>query len=98
MGGSDYIQIGQYFHTVLIHDVPQLTLLIKSQMRRFITLIDTLYDNRVRVVISADVPLDILFSFTDKPADIGDDQRMLMDDLKLTVVSYVLLIRQFNSR
>ena len=86
MGGSDYIQIGQFFHTVLIHDVPQLTLQIKSQMRRFITLIDTLYDNRVRVVISAEVPLDHLFNFSDKPTDFGDDQRMLMDDLKLTTV------------
>ncbi|XP_013106442.2 putative ATPase N2B [Stomoxys calcitrans] len=84
LGGSDYIQIGQFFHTVLIHNVPQLTLLLKSQMRRFITLIDTLYDNRVRVVISADVPLDQLFCFSDKPKDFADDQRMLMDDLKLT--------------
>lgn len=83
LGGSDYIQIGQFFHTVLIHNVPQLTLQIKSQMRRFITLIDTLYDNRVRVVISAEVPLDKLFNFSDKPNDIGDDHRMLMDDLKL---------------
>ncbi|XP_065367368.1 putative ATPase N2B [Calliphora vicina] len=83
LGGSDYIQIGQFFHTVLIHNVPQLTLLMKSQMRRFITLIDTLYDNRVRVVLSAEVPLDQLFNFSDKPTDIADDQRMLMDDLKL---------------
>lgn len=83
LGGSDYIQIGQFFHTVLIHNVPQLTLQIKSQMRRFITLIDTLYDNRVRVVISAEVPLDKLFNFSDKPNDMADDQRMLMDDLKL---------------
>ncbi|XP_023307218.2 putative ATPase N2B [Lucilia cuprina] len=83
LGGSDYIQIGQFFHTVLIHNVPQLTLQMKSQMRRFITLIDTLYDNRVRVVMSAEAPLDKLFNFSDKPTDIADDQRMLMDDLKL---------------
>lgn len=56
-------------------------------MRRFITLIDTLYDNRVRVVVSAEVPLDQLFSFIDKPNGIGDEQRMLMDDLKLSSVS-----------
>lgn len=78
---------------MLIHNVPQMTLLIKSQMRRFITLIDTLYDNRVRVVISAEVPLDQLFNFSDKPdgKPLADEQRMLMDDLKLTVVSKMYL-------
>lgn len=49
LGASDYLQISQYFHTVLIRDVPQLNLDTKSQARRFITLIDTLYDNKVRV-------------------------------------------------
>lgn len=49
LAASDYIQIAQFFHTVLIKDVPQLDLNSKSQARRFITLIDTLYDNKVRV-------------------------------------------------
>lgn len=35
------------FHTIIIRDVPELSLKLKSQARRFITLIDTLYDNRV---------------------------------------------------
>lgn len=47
LGASDYIEICQAFHTVIIRDVPQLNLKLKSQARRFITLIDTLYDNRV---------------------------------------------------
>jgi peroxisome-assembly ATPase len=49
LGASDYLQLTQYFHTILIRDIPQLNLRLKSQTRRFITLIDTLYDNRVRV-------------------------------------------------
>ncbi|EDW74404.1 uncharacterized protein Dwil_GK21407 [Drosophila willistoni] len=83
LAGSDYLQISQFFHTVLIRDVPQLNLNIKSQIRRFITLIDTLYDNRVRVVISADKPLDELFDFTDSSTNISDTDRVLMDDLKI---------------
>ncbi|ALC42484.1 CG8520 [Drosophila busckii] len=83
LAGSDYLQISQFFHTVLIRDVPQLNLDVKSQMRRFITLIDTLYDNRVRVVISADKPLDSLFQMTDNPGTISDTDRVLMDDLKI---------------
>ncbi|XP_037955727.1 putative ATPase N2B [Teleopsis dalmanni] len=83
LASSDYIQIAQFFHTILIRDVPELNLHKKSQMRRFITLIDTLYDNRVRVVISAEKPLDNLFNVIDKPTDLADDQRVLMDDLKI---------------
>ncbi|KAH8271628.1 hypothetical protein KR018_011748 [Drosophila ironensis] len=84
LAGSDYLQISQTFHTILMRDVPQMTLEIKSQMRRFITLIDTLYDNRVRVVISADAPLDNLFNFSDGPKTISDSDRALMDDLKIS--------------
>lgn len=49
LAASDYIQIAQYFHTVIIKDIPRLNLDTKSQARRFITLIDTLYDHKVRV-------------------------------------------------
>ncbi|XP_050083641.1 putative ATPase N2B [Anopheles aquasalis] len=84
-GASDFLQISQFFHTVLIRDIPQLNLKLKSQTRRFITLIDTLYDNRVRLVVSADVPYKMLFS-NEKPDDMhtSDEHRMLMDDLKIT--------------
>ncbi|XP_052896297.1 putative ATPase N2B [Anopheles moucheti] len=84
-GASDFLQIAQFFHTVLIRDIPQLNLKLKSQTRRFITLIDTLYDSRVRLVVSADVPYKYLFS-DEAPDDMhtSDEHRMLMDDLKIT--------------
>lgn len=46
---SDYLQIAQYFHTIIIKDIPQLNLKVRNQTRRFITLIDSLYDHRIRV-------------------------------------------------
>lgn len=49
LGASDYIQLTQYFHTIIIKDIPQLNLKLKSQTRRFITLVDSLYDHRIRV-------------------------------------------------
>lgn len=57
---------------------------LRSQTRRFITLIDTLYDNRIRIVLSAYVPHNELFGMT-KIEDINalDENRMLMDDLKI---------------
>jgi protein AFG1 len=54
LGASDYIQLAQYFHTIIIRYVPQLNLKKKSATRRFITLIDSLYDNRVRVSMNND--------------------------------------------
>ncbi|XP_055541850.1 putative ATPase N2B [Wyeomyia smithii] len=89
LGASDYLQIAQFFHTVLIRDIPQLNLKLKSQTRRFITLIDTLYDNRIRLVVSSDVPYKHLFS-NEIPEDLhtSDENRMLMDDLKITKDSH----------
>lgn len=52
LGASDYLEMSQAFHTIIIRDVPQLNLRLKSQARRFITLIDTLYDNKVRYILS----------------------------------------------
>lgn len=83
LGASDYLELSQVFHTVIIRDVPQLNLRLKSQARRFITLIDTLYDNRVRVVISAAVPHTKLF-VPEGDSEYTDEKRMLMDDLKIS--------------
>ena len=82
LGASDYLQIAHYFHTIIIRNVPQLNLKLRSQTRRFITLIDSLYDNRIRIVISADVPFSQLFS-SEVPEDLQDEQRVLMDDLSI---------------
>ncbi|XP_049838961.1 putative ATPase N2B isoform X2 [Schistocerca gregaria] len=87
LGASDYLQISRVFHTVLIRDVPQLTLKQKSPARRFITLIDTLYDNRVRVVVSSDVPHRQLFLTEQSVDQMLDENRALMDDLNIQVGS-----------
>ncbi|XP_055387554.1 putative ATPase N2B [Condylostylus longicornis] len=82
LSGNDYIQVSQYFHTVIIRDVPELTSLLKSQFRRFVTLIDNLYDNKIRVIISCDVSVEELFVLS-SPTDLSDEHRVLMDDLKI---------------
>ncbi|KAK9306920.1 hypothetical protein QLX08_002549 [Tetragonisca angustula] len=83
LGAGDYLELSQAFHTVIIRDVPQLDFRLKSQTRRFITLIDTLYDNKVRVVISAAVPHTKLF-VPEGDNEYTDEKRMLMDDLKIS--------------
>ncbi|MFV1985495.1 MAG: cell division protein ZapE, partial [Thiohalomonadales bacterium] len=55
LAAPDYLEIAQIFHTVLISNVPVLTESEDDAAKRFIHLIDALYDHRVKVVISASV-------------------------------------------
>uniref|UniRef100_A0A8D3B2M7 AFG1 like ATPase b n=1 Tax=Scophthalmus maximus TaxID=52904 RepID=A0A8D3B2M7_SCOMX len=81
LGASDYLEMAQLFDTVFIRHVPVLTLTLKDQARRFTTLIDNFYDNKVRVVLLAAAPVDRLFIHSG-----GDDERdrQLLDDLGLS--------------
>ncbi|XP_054618070.1 lactation elevated protein 1 homolog B isoform X2 [Dunckerocampus dactyliophorus] len=81
LGASDYLEMARLFDTVFIRRIPKLTLTMKDQVRRFTTLIDNFYDNKVRVVLQAAVPLEQLFAHTG-----GEDERdqQLLDDLGLS--------------
>ena len=58
----DYIEIAREFHTVLLSGVPCLTARQDAAARRFLHLVDELYDRRVKLILSAEVPLDELYS------------------------------------
>ncbi|XP_022117144.2 putative ATPase N2B isoform X1 [Pieris rapae] len=85
LGASDYLILSKTFHTVFIRELPQLSIVKhRSQIRRFITLIDTFYDNKVRVVIAADCEPKHLFNLNDTKDGYGDADRALMDDLSIS--------------
>jgi len=58
---SDYIEIAREFHTLLLSGVPVLTAGRDAAARRFLHLVDELYDRRVKLILSADVPLEDLY-------------------------------------
>ena len=58
---SDYIEIGREFHTLLLSDVPVLTAARDAAARRFLHLIDELYDRKVKLILSAQAPLEGLY-------------------------------------
>ncbi|KAI5834072.1 hypothetical protein K523DRAFT_323055 [Schizophyllum commune Tattone D] len=60
-GPADYISIAAKFSTVYITDLPVLRISDKNQARRFITLIDALYEARCRIVVLAEAPPHQLF-------------------------------------
>jgi cell division protein ZapE len=58
---NDYLELAQRFHTVLLSDVPQMPPRLASEARRFTWLVDVLYDRRVKLVMSAEVPPEQLY-------------------------------------
>lgn len=61
LGASDYLQIARAFHTVVIEGVPVLTPERRNAARRLIHLIDTLYDSRTSLIVSAEAEPDQLY-------------------------------------
>ncbi|NJK42571.1 MAG: cell division protein ZapE [Aquincola sp.] len=59
---NDYLEIATRFHTVILSNVPQMPPRMASEARRFTWLVDVLYDRRVKLVISAEVPADQLYT------------------------------------
>lgn len=54
LGAADYVDIPLYFHTIFLYNVPVLDLTNRNELRRFITLIDALYENKVLLYILAE--------------------------------------------
>jgi cell division protein ZapE len=52
-GASDYIALAQRFHTLVLDDIPVLVRDRRNEAKRFIILIDTLYEHHVKLVASA---------------------------------------------
>lgn len=72
MGPADYISLASTFHTVILTGVPVLTWLMKNEARRFITLLDALYECRCKLYISAEAGPDDLF-FPEKTSKEGEE-------------------------
>ncbi len=58
---ADYIEIARAFNTVLLSEVPAMGEQNADATRRFINLIDEFYDRNVKMLVSADAPIDELY-------------------------------------
>ena len=61
LGPGDYLAIATNFHTLVLDGIPRLSPDNYDVARRFINLIDTLYDQRVKLIASADATPDQLY-------------------------------------
>jgi cell division protein ZapE len=54
LGASDYLKIGELFHTVIIARIPKLGPDNRDAAKRFVTMIDALYEAKTNIVCSAE--------------------------------------------
>ena len=59
---NDYLEMASRFHTVLLSDVPHMPVRMASEARRFTWLVDVLYDRHVKLIMSAAVPPEALYT------------------------------------
>lgn len=59
---NDYLEIASQFHTVLLSGVPHMPVRMASEARRFTWLVDVLYDRHVKLILSAELPPEQLYT------------------------------------
>jgi cell division protein ZapE len=59
---NDYLELAARFHTVLLSNVPEMPPRLASEARRFTWLVDVLYDRRVKLIVSAALPPERLYT------------------------------------
>lgn len=69
LGPADYVALAEAFHTIVVEHVPRLTEARRDEARRLTTLVDTLYDRHVRVIVSAETPPECVYSGTRQAAE-----------------------------
>ncbi|OYW13929.1 MAG: hypothetical protein B7X02_01140 [Rhodospirillales bacterium 12-54-5] len=65
LGASDYLALIAQVHTVLLQGIPQLKVEDRNEAKRFVTLIDTLYDHRIKLFATAETPPEGIYAHGD---------------------------------
>ena len=65
LGARDYLALATQFHTVVLDGVPCMDESQRNEARRFMTLIDALYEHRCNLVLGADAPPERLYAGAD---------------------------------
>jgi cell division protein ZapE len=65
LGAVDYLALTERYHTLVLDGVPLLTPDRRNEARRFMTLVDALYERRVVLFLSAEAPPELLYAAGD---------------------------------
>jgi len=65
----DYLDLSKRFHTVIVAGVPRMGLKLAEEARRFTLMVDVFYDNRVKLIVSAEAAPEKLLRIEEDPGD-----------------------------
>ncbi len=91
LGPGDFLAIANRYRSIVISGIPIMNAERRDAARRFITMIDTFYDNHVHVVLSADGPPQELYVGNDWGFEFGRTISRLME---MQSVNYIEVARQ----
>jgi cell division protein ZapE len=90
LGASDYLRIAREFHTIILDRVPVMDYPQRNEAKRFIALIDTLYDNAVKLMASAEADPLSLYQATEGP-EANEFKRTASRLIEMSSESYLAL-------
>ncbi|MBV9984886.1 cell division protein ZapE [Bradyrhizobium sp.] len=90
LAASDYLRLAQDYHTILVDRIPVMDYGERNAAKRFITLIDTLYDNAVKLMASAEADPVSLYLATDGP-EANEFKRTSSRLIEMSSESYLAL-------
>jgi cell division protein ZapE len=79
LGASDYLELCSYCHTIILQGIPQLTREDRNEAKRFVTLIDALYDHRIKLIATAQTAPDGIYEAGDGTFEFGRTVSRLME-------------------
>ncbi len=65
LGAEDYLRIADTYRSVILKGVPKMKVENRNELKRFMNLVDVLYENKTRFILSADAAVDKLYSGDD---------------------------------
>jgi cell division protein ZapE len=65
----DYLELARCFHTIMVSGVPRMGLELADEARRFTLMVDVFYDNKVKLILSADAVPDNLLKREEAAGD-----------------------------
>lgn len=90
LAASDYLRLAHDYHTILIDRIPVMDLADRNAAKRFISLIDTLYDNAVKLMASAEADPVSLYLATDG-VEANEFKRTSSRLIEMSSASYLAL-------